>query len=1288
MHRPRLVQSAPLLCVILLLANGCSRQSNDSRPSTGKISPSSTVAAPPEAQGAPPDARKPELVVQAGHASPVNVVSFSPDCKLLASGSGQAWSFVEVNVVKLWDVASGTELRTFKHDSPVAWIGFSADGRRMAARGESIGPGKPTVWDVASGAKLADKDEQFISSATSSDGKLAAAVAGKKIHIRDVATGQPLRTLDSRTSDFQKAMFSPDSSVLACGGSRYSIRLWDLRGGVLRTLEGHKHFPVVADFSPDSRLLASGGHDLAVHLWDVASGREINTLVGHTKAPVRGMHFSPNGKTLLSFDKAGFKLWDVASGRQLASGSGDHDDAYQKVLFSPDGKLLAATTDGAVILYETETGDEVHVLPGNGGRLDFSPDGKFLCNEDSLIAELWEVASGERLAAIEPAEKSENFLEVRVARTVFSPDGRVLAVSEYDSRGDGRKWQLHLHDVPTGKRLRTIEGDAGHLDPDGSLVFSADSRQIMNDGSGDDVTWEVASGERVENFKRPPTYSDSPDGRFRYAFGNNGEIELLDPKTSRPIASLIGIDERDWLVATPEGFFDGSPEAWKRIIWRFDNDTFNHAPLEAFFNEFYHPGLLSDVIAGHAPAVPAGKDLAKIDRRGPTVTISQIDAATTGDEDIAHAARLVTLAVDVAENASTPAQAGHPPSSGARDVRLFRNGSLVKAWRGDAFAFGASEGCKPSSTTAPKHVRCEVQVPIVAGANEFAAYAFNHANVKSGDAMLSIAGAESLRRGATLHILAVGVNEYEDARLKLRYAVADAQGFAAEVERQQAALQAFERIDTTLLLDARATRRNFVAALDELSLGVQPEDTVIIYFAGHGMASRNQFYLIPHDAGSSKQRSAANDDVAACLVQNGISDRELERSFERIDAAGFLFVVDACQSGQALEAEEKRRGPMNSKGLAQLAYEKGIFVLTAAQSFQAAQEVSKLRHGLLTYVLVEEGLKRSAADAEPRDNRILLREWLDYAARRVPQARDMQHAIARGGDGVNIDESKSNAVTEHREQRPRVFYRRETERNPLVVADPRLNDSVPDELQSENDPTITADADGERSVLGIFRKGPAEDLRAEIVEEQNGVYHTQNRTQAVLGTYGKLVAGKRLVGRLPKFEHRGLVQQLERVRRFVTVQRQGRRGGKDFLSFVGNHQAYQVVDLAVQASGGRQNEVTFEMVGLRLDQNDVIKALNSDGDALTYFEYLRTNKEAPCLVLENVVFTSCSVAESTTLALGGSAKTALTTDGGAARVQNQRSSSTQFTSPVVRCYQMYEVKLHQNRVVELVSLAP
>ena len=80
------------------------------------------------------------------------------------------------------------------------------------------------------------------------------------------------------------------------------------------------------------------------------------------------------------------------------------------------------------------------------------------------------------------------------------------------------------------------------------------------------------------------------------------------------------------------------------------------------------------------------------------------------------------------------------------------------------------------------------------------------------------------------------------------------------------------------------------------------------------------------------QRNALDAAGLQLILEHGISDEELELAVEGIDADKLLMVIDACNSGQALEAEERRRGPMNSKGLAQLAYEKGMYILTAAQS--------------------------------------------------------------------------------------------------------------------------------------------------------------------------------------------------------------------------------------------------------------------------------------------------------------------------------------------------------------------
>ncbi len=1089
------------------------------------------------------EAQKPELVVQAGHASPVRAVAFSPDGRLLVSGSGgTGFALLEVSVVKLWDAATGTELRTLAPDGAAVWVAFSRDGARVAAMAKTVkvwdvktgaelvgvqpdagyvtrvaspdgkvvaesslfsddskvvklcdratgselrtlvhdGPvfrveftadsrqvktllkhGIVKTWDAASGAELRGEkpNMDLASRAVSFDGGAIAEADGKNIRLRDAATGRERLMLASRTSDFQKVLFSPDSSILATGGERFSTRLWDLRSGVLRTLEGHTDYPVSAAFSPDSRLFASGGRDLSVRLWDVASGRELRKLTGHTEKFIQLIRFSPDGKTFFSADKESLKLWDAATGRELLDVKGSFIPEARWADFSPRGDLLAARVRGEGIkLWATATGREVRALPGAGGDIHFTSDGKRLLAKEFNKVELWDVEGGKLISSfhVPPGEERDS---VNYMRAAVSPDSRVFAVAEYDTRDDkigNYIWRLYLHDMETGKRLRTVEvggvGDRGKatnpLDPYGSIIFSADGKQIINAGSNNWVAWDAATGARLsagekpvkasspdesrreefrERWKIAPHYfslddysQHSPNGVYFVSFGLNGELRLIETNTWREVASLIGIDDRDWLVATPEGFFDGSPASWQRILWRFDNDTFNHAPVEAFFNDFYYPGLLRDVLAGKPPAPPEGKELARIDRRQPKVSLTQVAARGGGG-------RMVTIAVEVEENAEKPSRADHATTSGARDVRLFRNGSLVKLWRGDVLK-------------GRRRVTLEAMVPVIAGANRFTAYAFNRDNVKSADASLSVTGAEALRRKGTAYVIAVGVNAYSNAAFDLKYAVADADAFAAEFKNQQNHLGLFERVETIALRDREATKQNILEALAGVAARAQPEDAVAFYFAGHGKAHRGQFYLLPHDLGYAGDRTAFDEAAQGAMLAHGVSDRELERVFERLDAGQLLMVIDACESGQALGEEGERRGPMNSKGLAQLAYEKGMYILTAAQSFQAAQEVSKLGHGLLTYALVEEGLRRGAGDAEPKDGEVHLREWLDYATRRVPEMRveEVSRSMSRGTPLSFEDDQRALTVSARSGQQPRVFYRRENEGKPLLVARPTV----------------------------------------------------------------------------------------------------------------------------------------------------------------------------------------------------------------------------------------------------------
>src|SRR5438132_7524121 len=92
-----------------------------------------------------PGSRSPELVLQTGHTTRINCVVFGPKGKWLASGGAD-------NQIKLWDVASGRELRSLNgHTGWIKSLAVSTDGLWLAS-----GSNDRTikVWNVTTGVEV------------------------------------------------------------------------------------------------------------------------------------------------------------------------------------------------------------------------------------------------------------------------------------------------------------------------------------------------------------------------------------------------------------------------------------------------------------------------------------------------------------------------------------------------------------------------------------------------------------------------------------------------------------------------------------------------------------------------------------------------------------------------------------------------------------------------------------------------------------------------------------------------------------------------------------------------------------------------------------------------------------------------------------------------------------------------------------------------------------------------------------------------------------------------------
>ncbi len=245
----------------------------------------------------------------------------------------------------------------------------------------------------------------------------------------------------------------------------------------------------------------------------------------------------------------------------------------------------------------------------------------------------------------------------------------------------------------------------------------------------------------------------------------------------------------------------------------------------------------------------------------------------------------------------------------------------------------------------------------------------------------------------------IGTGRYESPEIpRLHYTVPDAEALY-EVLIGPGGFKKEHVLLITDRTEKKPTLRNIKWSLGTfLARSAKKDDTVVIFFAGHGApevdqqgVERDGFakYLVPSDA--------EPDD----LYSSGLPMDELQTIFARIEAERVVVFLDACYSGAAggrtFASKKTRSAHVDDLFLERLTQSKGRAIITASRSAEVSIELPELGHGIFTYYLVQ-GLK-GAADLN-RDGIVSLQELYEYVEREVAQKSRAvggnQHPVMKG----------------------------------------------------------------------------------------------------------------------------------------------------------------------------------------------------------------------------------------------------------------------------------------------------
>jgi len=259
-----------------------------------------------------------------GHTKPATISNFSlelavsSDSRFIATGGADS-------LVKIWEAETGCAIRTLSDlPSPSTALAFAPGNHLLAIGTEQA----VRIYDLAQGCeKITMPIVQGVRALCFlADGKtLATTGRDGMIRFWEIATGQEQRKIQTGQDRLFTLTLSADGKYLATGSQDNTAAIWEVQtGNRVWLLKGHSsQINNKVSFSPDGKRLATSSNDFTVKLWDLTTGQEMLTFKEGGGCSV---HFSPDGRQLLSACRNNLTIWPAATEREVLTRSkaGNH----------------------------------------------------------------------------------------------------------------------------------------------------------------------------------------------------------------------------------------------------------------------------------------------------------------------------------------------------------------------------------------------------------------------------------------------------------------------------------------------------------------------------------------------------------------------------------------------------------------------------------------------------------------------------------------------------------------------------------------------------------------------------------------------------------------------------------------------------------------------------------------------------------------------------------------------------------------------------------------------------